>query len=248
MGAALTYARRYALFTLVGIAGEDDLDAPAFSDSNTAHTLQPSLHGAAPSRNGSPSARASSTGIRRSPGPKPLLQAEESAATRDKLQRELEVLGSDEELVAWATRVLPTKNSLQFEDALAIEQTFATRMAAFESEPPDTTGHLASAQPEPTGVKPALQLPKTRRRRDKRHLEYVASRPCVVCGRSPSDAHHLRFAQARALGRKVSDEFTVPLCRIHHRQVHDRGDEEAWWTELTIDPLLIAEALWASTR
>src|SRR6201982_2560890 len=28
MGAALTYARRYALFTLVGIAGEDDLDAP----------------------------------------------------------------------------------------------------------------------------------------------------------------------------------------------------------------------------
>ena len=31
MGSALTYARRYALFTLVGIAGEDDLDAPAFA-------------------------------------------------------------------------------------------------------------------------------------------------------------------------------------------------------------------------
>src|SRR3954452_23578656 len=77
MGTALTYARRYALFTLVGIAGEDDLDAPDLSDSNTAHTRQASLDGPVPSPNGSPSALASSTGNRRSPGPKPLLQAEE---------------------------------------------------------------------------------------------------------------------------------------------------------------------------
>src|SRR3954451_146837 len=103
MGAALTYARRYALFTLVGIAGEDDLDAPDLSDSNTAHTRQARLDGTVPSPSGSPSALAASTGSRRSPDPKPLLQAEESAATRDKLQLELETLGSDEELVAWAT-------------------------------------------------------------------------------------------------------------------------------------------------
>ena len=237
MGAALTYARRYALFTLVGIAGEDDLDAPDLSDPNTAHTRQASLDGTAPSPNGSPSALASSTGSRRSPGPKPLLQAEESAATRDKLQRELEALGSDEELVAWATRILPIKNSLRSEDALAIEQAFATKMAAFESQSPDTTGNPASTQSGPLElIEPELKLPKTRRRRDKRHLEYVASKPCVVCGRAPSDAHHLRFTEARALGRKVSDEFTVPLCRIHHRQVHDRGDEVAWWTELEDRP------------
>jgi hypothetical protein len=247
MGAALTYARRYALFTLVGIAGEDDLDAPDLSDSKTAHTQQPNLDGTAPSPNGSPNALASSRRSRRSPGPKPLLQAEESAATRDKLQRELEALGSEEELVAWATRILPIKNSLRSHDAFAVEQAFATKMLAFESQSPDTTGTSAQSGPLEL-IEPELKLPKTRRRRDKRHLEYVASKPCLVCGRAPSDAHHLRFTEARALGRKVSDEFTVPLCRIHHRQVHDRGDEESWWTELTIDPLPIAEALWASTR
>jgi hypothetical protein len=248
MGAALTYARRYALFTLVGIAGEDDLDAPDLSDSNAAHTRQLSLEGTAPSPNGSPSALASSARSR-SPGPKPQLQAEESAATRDRLQRELEDLGSDEELVAWAIRVLPMKNSLQFEDALVIEHAFASKMGAFESQSADTTGNPASTQSGTLElIEPELKLPKTRRRRDKRHLEYVASKPCLVCGRAPSDAHHLRFTEARALGRKVSDEFTVPLCRIHHRQVHDRGDEESWWTELEIDPLPIARALWTDTR
>jgi len=140
------------------------------------------------------------------------------------------------ELVAWAGRILPIKNSLRSEDALAIEQ--ATRMSNLE--PPDATGHPASAHSYPTGViEPELQLPKTRQ---------VASKPCVVCDRTPADAHHLRFAEPRALGRKVRDEFTVPLCRIHHRQVHDRGDEASWWTELKIDPLRITEALWAATR
>jgi hypothetical protein len=161
--------------------------------------------------NGSPSALAS-TGCRRSAGPKPRLTAEDSEAKGSELRRELEGLESAEELVAWAGRILPIKNSLRSEDALAIEQAFATRMAAFEDELPDRTGHPASAQSEPTGViEPELQLPKTRRRRDKRHLEYVASKSCVVCDRTPSDAHHLRFAEPRALGREVSDESTVPL-------------------------------------
>jgi hypothetical protein len=61
---------------------------------------------------------------------------------------------------------------------------------------------------------------KTLRLRDRIHLKYVSDQPCMACGRSPSDAHHLRFAQGRALGRKVSDEFTVPLCRTHHRELH----------------------------
>src|SRR5829696_7306702 len=80
------------------------------------------------------------------------------------------------------------------------------------------------------------------------NLEYVATKPCLVCGRAPSDAHHLRYAEPRALGRKVSDEFAVPLCRIHHRELHDRGDEKAWWEGFSIDPNLIAEQLWSETR
>jgi hypothetical protein len=72
--------------------------------------------------------------------------------------------------------------------------------------------------------------------------------PCLVCGRQPADAHHLRFAQSRALGRKVSDEFTVPLCRGHHREVHHCGDEAAWWNKAGIDPNVSARALWLKTH
>ena len=84
--------------------------------------------------------------------------------------------------------------------------------------------------------KSALALPEPRRVRDRDHVRYVAKQPCLVCGRQPSDAHHLRFAQSRALGRKVSDEFTVPLCRGHHREVHRCGDEAAWWKKAGLDP------------
>src|SRR5215213_4383346 len=98
------------------------------------------------------------------------------------------------------------------------------------AEPPRSSWHGAAA---PSLEKPALKLPKSSRRRDKRHLDYVSSKPCLVCGRAPSDAHHLRFAEPRELGR-VSDEFTVPLCRIHHRELHGRA-ERAWWAALKID-------------
>jgi hypothetical protein len=76
----------------------------------------------------------------------------------------------------------------------------------------------------------------------------VASQPCLICGRQPSDPHHLRFAQPRALGLKVSDEFTVPLCRGHHRQLHQAGNEVAWWEGLKIDALKIAKWHWEQTR
>ena len=85
---------------------------------------------------------------------------------------------------------------------------------------------------------------RTIRLRDKDHRKFVSTQPCVVCGRSPSDAHHLRFAQPRALGRKVSDEFTVPVCRLHHRELHRHGNEAAWWESIKIDPLPIAHRLW----
>ena len=74
-------------------------------------------------------------------------------------------------------------------------------------------------------------IPKEKRFRDRAHLAFVASEPCLVCGRRPAQAHHLRFAQSRAMALKVSDEFTVPLCNTHHDELHRSGDERAWWAE-----------------
>ena len=85
--------------------------------------------------------------------------------------------------------------------------------------------------------KSVLAIAEPKRLRDKAHLRFVASQPCLVCGRQPSDPHHLRFAQPRALGLKVSDEFTVPLCRGHHRQLHQAGNEVTWWENLKINAL-----------
>jgi DNA recombination protein Rad52 len=92
--------------------------------------------------------------------------------------------------------------------------------------------------------KSVLPIGAPRRVRDKDHLVYVASRPCMICGRSPSQAHHVRFAQPRALSRKVSDEWVVPLCATHHREVHAQGNEELWWRERSLDPIPEALRLW----
>jgi hypothetical protein len=96
--------------------------------------------------------------------------------------------------------------------------------------------------------KSVLPFGEPKRIRDKAHLRFVASQPCLICGRQPTDAHHLRFAQPRALGLKVSDEFTVPLCRGHHRQVHQTGNEVAWWEDLEINALEIAKGLWEQSH
>ena len=96
--------------------------------------------------------------------------------------------------------------------------------------------------------KSVLALPEPRRIRDREHIRYVMKQVCLICGRQPSDAHHLRFTQCRALGRKVSDEFTVPLCRGHHREVHRCGNEAAWWKSAGIDPNVTARALWLQTH
>jgi hypothetical protein len=96
--------------------------------------------------------------------------------------------------------------------------------------------------------KSQLAIAEPKRLRDKAHLKFVASQPCLVCGRQPSDPHHLGFAQPRALGMKVSDEFTVPLCRGHHRQLHQAGNEAAWWKDSDINALDIAKGLWEQTH
>ena len=102
----------------------------------------------------------------------------------------------------------------------------------------------------PTGRidKSVLTIAEPKRIRDRAHLDFVASQPCLVCGRQPSDPHHLRFAQPRALGMKVSDEFTVPLCRVHHRQLHQAGNEVAWWQDRKIKALDVARALWEQSH
>jgi hypothetical protein len=92
--------------------------------------------------------------------------------------------------------------------------------------------------------KSQLALSELRRLRDKDHLAYVASQPCIICNRILADAHHVRFAQPKAFGSKVSDEFTVPLCRDHHRELHNNGNERAWWHDMGMDPLAVAKRLW----
>jgi hypothetical protein len=119
------------------------------------------------------------------------------------------------------------------------------------SPAPSAAPPLAPALPAPAPPKidkSVLMLAEPKRRRDKSHLRFVASQPCLVCGRHPSDPHHLRFAQPRALGLKVSDEFTVPLCRGHHRQLHQAGNEINWWNTLKIDALPVARQLWEQTH
>ena len=109
------------------------------------------------------------------------------------------------------------------------------------------TGNGASSKGDATAGR--LAFPKEKRIRDKAHLAFVASEPCLVCGRRPAQAHHIRFAQPSALGLKVSDEFTVPLCNGHHDSLHQTGDERAWWARHGIlDPLKIAGRLWAASR
>jgi hypothetical protein len=123
------------------------------------------------------------------------------------------------------------------------------QQAASQSSAAMTGADAAPEASAPAGIdKSALAVPAPRRYRDREHLRYVAKQPCLVCGRKPADPHHLRHAQPRALGRKASDEFTVPLCRIHHRLVHRVGNEAAWWHDAGIDPIMAARKLWKETR
>jgi DNA recombination protein Rad52 len=94
-----------------------------------------------------------------------------------------------------------------------------------------------------------LLIPKETRVRDRDHLAFVGRQPCLVCGRRPAHAHHLKFAQPRSMSLKVSDEYTVPLCNGHHDALHKSGDERAWWARHgIIEPLKFAARLWAASR
>jgi hypothetical protein len=304
MGAALTYARRYALFTMVGIAGEDDLDAPE-SPSDEPEGGKTAHADLAPTSGFRSTPADSNRSRARNAAPvQEKLPPEASAAARAQLILEIEALPAGE-LQPRAIAILKTKNRLSAGDAKQVEEAFVARTAlkdaVWEAPGEDRaavaqTDSRKSVLVSPEAVKRRRGRPRKittasdqaaassvsiqstsennpsnsilqrantsgekidknvltfgepRRLRDKGHLKYVASQPCLICGRSPADAHHLRFTQPRAMGLKVSDEFTVPLCRIHHRDVHSVGDEVAWWERRAIDPLATSRVLWVSTR
>ena len=125
----------------------------------------------------------------------------------------------------------------------------AMRYRSGEADAAGTESPATSSQAHNGGSrqkidKSLLTISEPKRHRSKEHLQYVAQQPCLICGRSPSHAHHIRFAQSKGLALKVSDEFTVPLCAIHHSENHSTGDERKWWQKHNIEPLAIARRLW----
>ena len=305
MGAALTYARRYALFTLVGIAGEDDLDAPDLQDRVSARSpsaangagngsAAPSVHQEKTPSTNAASGYAGRRGRRLATPAPVILAGEQSAELRDRLLGQIAAIATADQGAAWARTAIPAKNTLAVADAAAIEQAFERRLIdlAAVGEPEVESGWVpgqgdgglqpdagavtsvgdrtqpeqleARAGPSPAACiveataatdesssridKSVLALSEPKRHRNREHLRFVSQQACLVCGRTPSDPHHLRFAQQRALGRKVSDEFVVPLCRTHHRALHRVGNEPGWWKATGIDPLDVARKLWGQTR
>jgi hypothetical protein len=277
MGAALTYARRYALFTLVGIAGEDDLDAPDLIAPTPQMVTKPAK--LTRSRQGPNGDRLNAIGrsIEHRTPVEPLrrkfsvkdaarLSPDLSAKLRDEMMAELKKLENGDDAAHWAKmRYADKSKKLSAGDAAKVDEAFRATILNFAVQHRQKLANaeraanltaearpLAKAQagmpsrPRPID-KSVLSVPEPRRVRDRVHVRYVTQQSCVVCGRKPCDAHHLRFAQTRALGRKVSDEFVVPLCRGHHRELH-RRDEAEWWREVAVDPMAIARDLWLQTR
>ena len=265
MGMALTYARRYALFTLVGIAGEDDVDAPrlnarATAAGNEAELLKERSPAAVPDCENGGLWSATRTGATA------VVDVVQSATLREKLLTEVASLTTAELAVTWAAQALGAKNSLIAADANRVEHAFEQKLAGLSSGAADdiSGGENAGAvekqrkeEPQasaartdrPSGIdKTVLALAAPRRYRHREHLRYVAQQPCLICSRNPSDPHHLAFTQPRALGRKASDEFAVPLCRTHHRALHRSRDERGWWEQAGIDPVKIARNLWTKSR
>ena len=281
MGAALTYARRYALFTLVGIAGEDDLDAPDLAEATRANGADKADDFGIPARlRPAPAAEAGASATAAPRGkekpirpPRVLLGTEQSAALRERLLASLGQLQSADEAAVWVHANLAAKNTLIAADADRVESGFRDRLAAIDAAssreedpqsaptegiappvekpflaPTDDPATAAIILPSGPGARRRRMVGKTIRLRDKEHCKFVASQPCIVCGRTPCEAHHIRFAQPRALGRKVSDEYTVPVCRLHHSELHRYGDEASWWAAVNIDPLPVALELWRRSR
>jgi hypothetical protein len=260
LGAALTYARRYALFTLVGIAGEDDLDAPDLQVAALSAQPQNNLSDLRPNGSERPASQSTSGLSLQAPDKRvraqrtkpPSLPPDASENVLAQLIAELAQLSDPEVLATWAHRVLPLKGQLSQENAEKLEAAFAAKLNELNdgSSAPHRNQNAidvegCAAKPEADQV---MAISKPVRERDRNHLRLVGAQPCLICGRTPSDAHHLKFAERPAMGRKVSDKFTVPVCRLHHRDLHKGGNERSWWEGQGIDPLPIAANLWMTSH
>ena len=263
MGTALTYARRCALFTLIGIACEDHLDAQA---PDAPGLVPPAAESPAPkptSDLGAASLLECSTAAATNDCciPLPPLPPQDSARLREGMLAEIQALEASG-AAAWGQSMLAARNRLTLECAHLVEAAFVARFPEFanleakasvEPKSPAEQPQQISVDGHPSGdlgggAQEVIAVIKTVRHRNKEHLRFVGAQPCLICARQPSDAHHLRFAQPRALGRKVSDEFAVPLCRVHHREVHRSGSELQWWSDRKLTPLAIAAELWRRTQ
>jgi hypothetical protein len=173
---------------------------------------------------------------------------------REKLLTQIEGLEPQDDLDAWTFQAWQNANTLTPADGDKVREAFQARLARNESIPDRDLSSTKLDEPAANDEtrsridKSLLALPESKRLRDKQHLRFVAKQPCLVCGREPSDPHHLRFAQPRGLGQKVSDEFTVPLCRAHHRELHRAGKEREWWLRKGLEPLESARVLWTITH
>ncbi len=301
MGAALTYARRYTLFTLVGIAGEDDLDAPDLpvpcgalrdqlltelagiksADELDAWALRTlTLKNTMTSEDSSLIEDAFLSRVTAITGPLSVDQIEATMSPASSYSVEINAAATDslspdqgEVAATGPTTSYPTESNVAAQPAASELGNPGARRASGRAGQRDKR----RTRPQPIGATadPKMSLPvidprahsydrdatsrpvidksvlafsEPRRYRDRDHLKFVASQPCLICERRPSDAHHIRFAQPSALGRRVSDEFAVPLCRVHHRALHWRGNEAEWWKENKLDPIGIAQNLWTHSR
>jgi len=244
MGAALTYARRYALFTLVGIAGEEDLDAPDLCDG-------PSSLSSSPNDRSSKGMPGRTPGTRRVHGGRKgeipvTLDPAQSAALREKLVTELGTITSADLATIWAQEALPAKNSLAAADAKLVEDAFertlsevAPSQSAETADDGATSIHVdlagAHATPvkgngdpdQPDGINKSVPVLATPRRyrisRRARRLKKVrrnrGSTSLPKAERTTVERRERdgRPSQCRNGRRALSRKRRHRLCRSHHR-------------------------------
>ena len=214
----------YALFASISTASEDDLDAPA----TLVTPLPPPF---------APTPQSSRKPAKSVPDRPPVLDDTRSAQLRDQLLSEIDHLQGGDSVALWAHRRMADKNTLATDDAKSVENACIWLLEIWDSPDAPTEFHgdgrasaprtqhvqhprrgrpLRSRQRRPMPVVSVrvTSRPKPVCRSNKAHLALVAARPCLVCQRTPCDAHHLKFAQPKALGARLA---TSSPCRCAAR-------------------------------
>jgi hypothetical protein len=207
MGAALNYARRYALFTLAGIAGEDDLDAPDLSisigDPNTSNRTGP-MRADTGSKSGDKLAALAASGRtdRKRLGPEVVLSEDESTNIRDKLVKEIKALESADAALAWAIRRIRVKGLLASTDASLVERAFQDRIRVLT---PEVYTEGSQSKSGPGGEQPQPTVADSRPSSDgPAALSGLTNRKNPMTRVSPSEAPMIcRWQSSAALATKI---------------------------------------------